>query len=321
MTARNAFILWFVTALSVVGFIAGFNVVVDPFGYFGTNKIGYYFSSEREFKYGIIKSYDYNAIILGDSRIAFTDPTFIKRPEFTFVNGGIGGATVAEQVVLLSATRLDRLKLAILGMNYQDLASEENCSEEVAAPPSGPWEPLRFAASWTQLAYGIDALAARTTGRSPRYHADGTRSSISKQIRDMGLDEKSSRYWRKVAREITPEPPAEPRFELAPRCRELLRHARAFADRYGFALAIVFLPRNSDMLAHMNLDRPKSRENIGKFLDTVKEVIPHVVDLSSSTFSDSQNFWLDDSTHFKPVIGAEIVEEVINRSVGAQASK
>ena len=89
--------IWLIAVLGSTGFVAGFNVAVDPFGYFGTNRIGYYFSSEREFKYSIVKSYDYNAIILGDSRIAFTDPAYIARPEFRFVNGGIGGSSLAEQ--------------------------------------------------------------------------------------------------------------------------------------------------------------------------------------------------------------------------------
>ena len=123
-------VIWLVAVLGSIGFVAGFNVVVDPFGYFGTNRIGYYFSSEREFKYSMVKSYDYNAIILGDSRIAFTDPAHIARPEFRFVNGGIGGSTIAEEVALLSASHLDRLKLVVLGLVYGDLT---NCSR--AAEP------------------------------------------------------------------------------------------------------------------------------------------------------------------------------------------
>ena len=64
--ARNALILWLATALSIVGFVAGFNFAVDPFGYFGRNSIGYYFSSERQFKFNIVRRDDYNAIVLGD---------------------------------------------------------------------------------------------------------------------------------------------------------------------------------------------------------------------------------------------------------------
>src|SRR6185312_11152228 len=124
--AINALILWLATALSIVGFVAGFNFAVDPFGYLGRNSIGYYFSSERQFKFNIVRRDDYNAIVLGDSRIAFTDTSLIARPGYSFVNGGIAGASLAEQVALLSAARLDRLKLAVFGLQYSDVGG---CSE------------------------------------------------------------------------------------------------------------------------------------------------------------------------------------------------
>jgi hypothetical protein len=111
-------LLWLVTALSLVGFVARFNIVIDPFGYFGANSLGYYFSSERQFKFSIVKGYDYNAIILGDSRIAFTDPSYVDLSGYRFVNGGIAGATICELVSLLAASRLSQLRLAVVGLEY-----------------------------------------------------------------------------------------------------------------------------------------------------------------------------------------------------------
>jgi len=317
-TAGNALILWLATALSIVGFVAGFNFAVDPFGYFGRNTIGYYFSSERQFKFNIVNRDDYSALILGDSRIAFTDTSLITRPEYSFVNGGIAGASLAEQVALLSASRLDRLKLAVFGLQYSDLG---HCSDKFAARGPEPLGVLRFAASWPQLAYAIEGLIARGKGDSPEYHADGTRSPVSKFIVELGVDGKTPRYWRKIQRDLPNDPKAAPRFEFGTECRQLLREARELADQHGFALVVVFLPRNSDFLSRVNWDGPKARKEIGGFLSQVGEVVPHVVDLSISSFSDSQNFWLDDSTHFKPAIGARIVEEAIDRSLGTQASK
>jgi hypothetical protein len=317
-TTGNALILWLATALSIVGFVAGFNLAVDPFGYFGWNTIGYYFSSERQFKFNIVRRDDYNAIVLGDSRIAFTDTSLITRPEYSFVNGGIAGASLAEQVALLSATRLDRLKLAVFGLQYSDL---RQCSDKFV--PRGPesLDSLRFAASWMQLGYAIEGLIARGEGRSPEYHADGTRSPVSKLIVELGVDGKTPRYWGKIQRDLPKDPKAAPQFVLEPGCRELFREARDLADQYGFALVVVFLPRNSDFLSRVNWDTPDGRKEIGGFIAQVEEAVPHVVDLSISSFSDSQNFWLDDSTHFKPAIGARVVEEAIDRSLGTHASK
>jgi hypothetical protein len=316
--AKDAVFLWLATALSIVAFVAGFNFAVDPFGYFGRNTIGFYFSSERQFKFNIVKRDDYNAIVLGDSRIAFTDTSLIARPGYSFVNGGIAGASLADQVELLAAARLDRLKLAVFGLQYSDVGG---CSEKFAPQDDESLDAFRFAAAWLQFAYAIEALIARAKGEAPEYHADGTRSPVSKLIVELGVDGKTQRYWRKIQRDLPNDPKAAPRFELGAECRQLFGEARQLADQYGFALVVVFLPRNTDFLSRVNWDSPDARKEIEGFLSQVREVVPHVVDLSISSFSDSRNFWLDDSTHFKPEIGARIVEEAINRSVGAQASK
>lgn len=324
--SRNALILWFATAFSIFGFVAGFNVVVDPFGYFGNNTIGYYFSSERQFKLGLVSGGDYNAIVLGDSRIAFVDTSHIRRSDYQFVNGGIGGASVKEQLALLSAARLDRLKLVVFGLTFGDLQScDDNgptTNEAGASAPSeyGPWNVLRFTVSLTQLAYSIEALMDRAEGQSPRYHADGTRSIADKAIADARLDAKTERYWEKINRDIS-QSQGVPHYQLGERCRTLLEKARALSDHYGFELLVVFLPINSDLLKHLALHTKEARQEINDFLAEVRQVIPHVVDLSQSQFSDSRNFWLDDSMHFKPMTGALVVREAIDRSVGAQAKR
>jgi hypothetical protein len=325
-TARNALILWLATALSIVVFVAGFNFGVDPFGYFGRNTIGYYFSSERQFKYVIIKNYDYNAIVFGDSRIAYADTSKINYPEYSFVNGGVAGSSVAEQVALMSGSRLDRLRLVVFGLQFGDLA---HCSEDdetptgvVTAPREfGPWDALRFAASWTQFAYALEAVMARARGQSPEYHPDGSRTVVSKHFEESVLDAKTPRYWDKIERDIPQEPKDGPKYELGYKCRQLLSEARRLADRHGFALIVVFLPMNSDLLMRLNWDTPEAHKQLTQFLAQVEDVVPHVVDLSSSSFSDSRNFWLDDSMHFKPLTGAQIVEEAIKRSIGAQARR
>jgi hypothetical protein len=172
-----------------------------------------------------------------------------------------------------------------------------------------------------QFAYSIKALIARGKGQAPEYHADGTRSPISKLIVELGVDGKTPRYWGKIQRDLPDNPKVVPEFKLGAECRRLFVNARALADQHGFTLVVVFLPRNIDFLSRVHWEGPEARKEIGGFLSEVGEVVPHVVDLTISSFSDSHNFWLDDSTHFKPAIGARIIEEAINRSVGAQANK
>ena len=317
-------LLWLATALSVVAFVAGFNVMIDPFGYFGNNSLGYYFSSERQFKFSLVRGYDYNAILLGDSRIAFTDPSYINFPRYTFLNGGIAGATIPELVSLLSASRLEQLKLAVLGLEYEDL---DSCDDKNRAPKntpttsdSGPWDSLRFAVSWTQLSYAIKTISARAKDVEPRYHPDGTRSIVSKAFAESVLGSKNQRYWSKID-DRTENGNGNPHLKLGAKCRELLSEARALSDRYGFAFMVVFLPRDRDLLTRRYPDTPQMRDEVKRFLAQVQEIVPHAVDLTDTSFSDSQNFWLNDPTHFKPEVGARVLEEAIRRSFDVQAAK
>ena len=83
-------------------------------------------------------------------------------------------------------------------------------------------------------------------------------------------------------------------------------------------MVVVFLPKNSDFLSRVHWDDdPASHKEIEAFLSQVREVVPHVIDLTTSSFSDSHNFWLDNSTHFKPAVGARILEEAVEKSLGA----
>ena len=185
--------------------------------------------------------------------------------------------------------------------------------------PNRALDPLKrcdFAASWSQLGYTIKALLARVGGQSPAYFDDGTRSSAPKMIVQMGVTTKTPRYWGKIRRDLPRDPKAPPRFKFAENCRKWLRKARSLADRHGFDLVVVFLPQNSDFLGRVNWDGPDARREIRKFTSKVREIVPHVVDLTISSFSDSKNFWLDDSTHFKPDVGARLLREAVQRSLG-----
>ena len=319
-------LLWLAAALSMVGFVGGFNIVVDPFGYFGTNSLGYYFSSERQLKFSLVRGYDYNAIILGDSRIAFTDSLLHQTPRVHFRKWRYCGRFNCRKLVdLLSCKSPSSSEARSVRDRIGDLAhcSHVRAPENSATQPEfGPWDAIRFAGSWTSVPhYAVTAVKARANYRSRQYYADGTRSIVAKDFKELILDGKTPRYWNKIQSKIEKSRDWPPKFELEPKCRELLAEAQELAERHNFALLIVFLPRNSDLLGHWNWDDPKVREQVAQFLAQVEAVVPHVVDFSNSSFSDSRNFWLNDPLHFRPEVGAKVIQEAIGRSIGTRASE
>ena len=99
--------------------------------------------------------------------IAFTDTAQIRIPGLKFVNAGIGGSDLHEQLGLLRASHLDRLKLVVIGMIKTDI-NEGSC-DEPSTTGSGSddgskfWDPIRFSVSWKQFGYALGVLQQSAT--------------------------------------------------------------------------------------------------------------------------------------------------------------
>jgi len=48
-------------------------------------------------------------------------------------------------------------------------------------------------------------------------------------------------------------------------------------------------------------------------LAQLRAIVP-VVDFTNSKFSDSENYWRHDAAHFRPEIGAQMIEEAFRRA-------
>ena len=76
--ARRHIAVLAVLVLAVLQIIAAINIAVDPFGFFGTNHVGYYYNSERELKQKQIRNYPHRALLLGNSKMAYVDPDLLR---------------------------------------------------------------------------------------------------------------------------------------------------------------------------------------------------------------------------------------------------
>ena len=189
--------VWLGAVLLFVALPAALVVYVDPFGYFGTNTAGYYYSSERQFKQHLVRAADYNALVLGDSRIAYTDTRLVNLTGYTFVNGGIGGGTLNDAMSLLATAKIDALHLVVIGFAATAFMGADSC--RIEAVHETPWfEPIRFAASWTQLWFSIAVLYNNYIGAQPYYHRDGTRIGAWNLVDHAQATQRTARYWRGV---------------------------------------------------------------------------------------------------------------------------
>lgn len=311
---RNALALWFATALSLVACVAGFNMVIDPFGYFGMNRIGYYFSSERQFKTNLVRQESYDAMIMGDSRIAFTDPKYITKLNYKFVNAGFASASLPELYSLLQGAKLSKLRLLVVGLHYVDLKS---CSDQKLNTTS-VWDPVRYGMSWSDLRYATKALDKRYKGESPSYHRDGTRAAEKDIFRDAALGgHKSQRYWQKVksAGNVWRQ-----QLVFSDACLDIIRKIKDLSRIHGFEFVLVFLPYDEDIWGNADWNQWIARPRHQRQFDRLRNIVPNYVDLSYSRFSASHNFWAHDPLHFLPQVGAKIIERSVLMSRRTQSN-
>jgi len=320
---RQRIVQWLCAAALAVAIPAGFVATVDPFGYFGLNTIGYYYSSERQFKQALLRAANYNALVIGDSRIAYTDPALINLPQYKFINGGLAGSTFSEQIDLLFDARFDDLDLVVMGVTLGTLTADANCRQEPEADASW-WDPIRFSASWMQVWYAAVALSYVHEGKRPYYRADGTRSTHTKEETDADLPGKNNRYWRAIRRDAEQ---AQYLYEksqfgmiMEDNCLDLVSRVRALGDQKGFRVVVVVLPINRDYFIGFNWRAWLRAEQSLRSLERLRAAAHHVINFADSAYSDSDNFWRHDPTHFKPDVGARLIEEAIRISEGDASS-
>jgi hypothetical protein len=320
---RQRIVQWLCAATLAVAIPAGFVAAVDPFGYFGLNTIGYYYSSERQFKQALLRAANYNALVIGDSRIAYTDPALITLPQYKFINGGLAGSTFSEQIDLLFDARFDDLDLVVMGITPGTLTVDRNCRQEPKAEASW-WDPILFSASWTQVWYTAVALSYVYEGKRPYYRADGTRSTHAKDETDAELPDKNDRYWRAIRREAERSQYLYQKSQfgmiMEDNCLELVARARALGDQRGFRVVVVLLPINRDYFGGFNWRAWLRAEQSLRSLARLRAAAHHVVNFADSAYSDSGNFWRHDPEHFKPNVGARLIEEAIRISEGDASS-
>ena len=101
--------------LTILGAVAPPRVPfdVDPFGFFGVNRTGYYFNSEREFKLQQVDIVPHDGLLLGNSKMAYVDPDDL--PGYEFFNAAFSGAKPLEMLQFLEvhSEGVDKVALAL----------------------------------------------------------------------------------------------------------------------------------------------------------------------------------------------------------------
>lgn len=299
MNARRYSTTVLAIAGAIVGTIVAVNLVVDPYNYFGLNRLGVYISAEREAKPRFFRQQDYNALLIGDSKPAMIPVS--KLQGYRFFNAALGGATTTEMEQFIDRFA-HGIELVLIGLDV--------CKHDPLGPvtdPFAPWRPSDIAdktVNLTTLEYSIRTIRDSIVGAPPHVTPDGSFVAdrwfelydIERPARmQVRIDDTSRGYENYVY--------------PGPERMASLRRIRTILEERDIR-CVIFIPPLHEEVAR-RLRASGGKEGCDLWKAEVNSIFPLVFDFSDSPWSAATNFFRLDPVHFKPQVGADLINREI----------
>jgi hypothetical protein len=306
-TSENTFrarrFVWII--LGVVGVtlcgITGLNLLVDPYNLYGLNRLGVYISAARENKSTQIKRFPHNALVVGNSHMAFIPVDKLR--DFHFFNGAFAGAT-DEEVYYFLRHHAQKEDLVILGVDLGQM--------DPPAPAGDEFKPASFAdvtdnlLSVKTLEYSFRTIIDHLDGQIPSFAPDG---SAEMETWFRLYDHENPNYKKWQMDELRQEYLGSTNSVGGP----LLYYQKIAALlRERHIPCVVCVPPLHETLAAEIKASPAALAGFQAWQMKLKAIFPNVVDLAFSPYGKAENYFKSDSGHFKPDTGVLLLNvEVI----------
>jgi hypothetical protein len=290
----------------VVGLIALFNFIVDPYDLYGNNRLGVYITAEREFKSSEVRRYPHNAMLVGNSRMAMIPVQGLEG--FRFFNGGFGGGTAEEAYYFLRHYAKD-LDVVIIGVELGQ-GDPPNPQGDIFAPLT--WTGvLNNLLSLKTVEYSVRTIYDHYSGEPISLRKDGSFDATrwferwdkpDPEHLAFVLGKLGQGYWN---------------YKGSSKLQTTYYNKIADTLRERGILCVALIPPLHEGVAE-KLRNPAAEEAYRGWRDKIKSIFPVVVDLSVSPYCAATNYFASDPVHFKPEAGVEMLnKEVIPAALAA----
>ncbi len=279
--------------LGILLIIGLFNLLVDPYGVFGTNRIGIYINADRESKAGAIKRFDYDAVLMGTSKAAMINTSQLEG--YTFFSVTFGGATI-EELYAFADRHVHDAKLAVLALDL-GMFGENPPFRENAFTPLKPGDYLTYLFSTSVLEASFRTLRRHLQGRAPSFRPDGS------YITDRWAADKDTPNPVVLEREFSNEAISYQNFRLSPERLQVLHDFQALLESRNARVVIVINPLHERSI--LILRESPAWPRFLEWKAYLQSLSPNVIDLSDSAYSESANFFHTDPVHFRSEVGVE----------------
>ncbi len=299
MTSRRYTLLSLGIIVSILACVSALNWAVDPYNYFGHNRLGVYISAEREAKPNLMLRCPHDALIVGNSKAAMIPVAPLRG--WHFFNGAFGGATLEETYYFLrhfATTQQLVLISADLGQYSQGQTARDPFAQHRWA------DDLDKVVNLKTLEYTIRTLSSHWRGEPAHMSADGAfiaRRWFELYDRPNPADLHYKMQNLKKGFESYARPPGVG--------MEYYRKMATLLKQRGITCVVFIPPLHEEVARHI-----QASTNYPKVVAWKKEladIFPYTFDFSMGLYSRAENFFRADPVHFKPEVGAAFINREI----------
>jgi hypothetical protein len=284
------------------------NYLIDPYGFFGNNRLGVFISAEREAKPILLQRYPHDALLVGNSKVGMISARQLHG--FRFFNASFAGGTSEEEYYCLEHFATNQ-RLVVLEVDF--LQSDPTTNKGDLFAPSGLSSALKMLLNAKTLEYSFRTITEHLAGTPPSLKPDGTGDATGWFKLYDHEDKMLEQY--KLRALITLYDHKALAFHLS----YYERIARLLRQRGVPCLAFV-PPLHQDLADHLKTS--PNRQDFERWRTEVRKIFPDLVDLSMSPYGNAENFFKTDPLHFKPDIGTRMLnEKVIPAFTSAQPAR
>ncbi len=295
-------------ATAIVLAFGAFNLLIDPYNYFGLNRLGVYISAEREAKARFIRTQPHNAVILGNSKAAMIPVGPLER--FRFFNAAFSGAEPYEMQQFVEHF-VDSEELVLLSI---DLGQYDKT--DVREDRFAPWrleDILDKTLNLRTFEYSVRTISSHVRHEETHVASDGS-VNTGKWFEKMDREDPQRANWaiNKFNEDFASYSRA-PEFGMA----SFKRIAQTLRQR-GIRCIVFIPPLHGEISGRLAASPGAAR--LQRWKNELATIFPEIIDLSHSKYSDPAGFFKSDPVHFKPQIGVEFVNREILPRVAARTS-
>lgn len=275
------------------------NYAVDPYDRFGNNRLGIYISAEREVKSTEVTRQPHTALIVGNSRMASISASRLEG--FRFFNGAFSAAN-AEDVYWFLHHYAHTQELVVLGI---DLGAKDPPNLNGDIFRHGDWAATaEHLLNLQTVEYSFKTLLSHWAGKPSHYLPDGSlRDPDFGNLSRMGNPALERAYMETLKNNTTG-------FVLkAPRSLSFYRKIAKTLSERKIPCVVVVPPVHEDVIRH--IEAMDLQGEFQAWLDELKSIFPIVVNLASSPYGASANFYAMDPVHYKAEVGIRFMNEEV----------